>query len=987
MVLGARVAQAARVARVALVWGVLLGGCPAPSLGAPLPGTDGRLGIVEPRLPAQVQAQEGEMPAAAPAPSAAPPRLPERDVTTAAPEQDGATAAPQRQAALAYQTLLQRARRDFEAGRHQAALVSLHRAAALPGLTTPQSADVWYRIGRAELRLQRPDQALAAFDRSLGFVDRLEPRFVAALRPLSLHGRAEALRARGQPREARQEYERARVLYARAGHAAGEAASLAEIGSTWLDEADFSAAFTSYERARALRRADGSAALGDGRLLVNMSSLYSWMGRYGEALALQAEAVRGCGAQRDALCLASAAQAEGFTRHLMGDYAGAEAAAARAVQALGPAPTVDRARALNNLGLSRVEAGRGASGLQPLREALSLVQRVGDRRDIATATDSLGTAYRRIGDHARAEIFYRRALLLWRQTAHIEGQRDTLANLGRLAADRGQPEVAILHLKNAVNLAQRLRTSTRDMSADMRAGLTRRLEPTYTLLAGLLTEQGRLSEAREVTAMLKEQELYELVRGADEADPRTARVPLTGLEARLQKQDDAITEELAATAAALAQIEQQAAGAPLDAAARARRAELERRLAAGGAAFERYLSALEPLFTRLDEASRRDAEQLNLAAAEGLQKSLRKLGRQAVLLHYVVLDDELKIILTSSHAQRGYSVRIGRVALNQAIGELRRDIDRRADVRPAARRLYDLLLAPVRQDLDTLRAQTLMLALTGTLRYLPFAALHDGSGWLAERYALALYTEAARQNIEAAPISPWRLQAFGVARRIEGFSQLTAVAAEIDAIVEPLGLPGTKRMDEDFTADSFREAVDSRPPVLHVASHFVFRPGTEADSFLLLGDGRRLSLADFKAYRFDDLDLMTLSACETAVGGGRNENGREIEGLAAMVQKRGANAVLASLWPVADGSTAVLMQHFYTVRQRNPALSKADALQAAQRALLAGAAVPAAGGTAAVARGGEVETAGDAPAAAPPAGARYAHPYYWAPFVLMGNWR
>jgi CHAT domain-containing protein len=171
--------------------------------------------------------------------------------------------------------------------------------------------------------------------------------------------------------------------------------------------------------------------------------------------------------------------------------------------------------------------------------------------------------------------------------------------------------------------------------------------------------------------------------------------------------------------------------------------------------------------------------------------------------------------------------------------------------------------------------------------------------------------------------------------------------------------------------------LDKAYPVLHVASHFKFQPGTEANSFLLMGDGSRLTLKDIKEddYRFNDVDLMTLSACETAVGGGKDANGMEIEGLGALVQKQGAKAVIATLWPVADESTGILMQSLYQLRESGK-VTKAEALRQAQLQFIQGKHKP---GAATAERGL------DTPNATKPAES-YTHPYYWAPFILMGNW-
>ena len=182
---------------------------------------------------------------------------------------------------------------------------------------------------------------------------------------------------------------------------------------------------------------------------------------------------------------------------------------------------------------------------------------------------------------------------------------------------------------------------------------------------------------------------------------------------------------------------------------------------------------------------------------------------------------------------------------------------------------------------------------------------------------------------------------------------------EMDSIVRSRSggvLPGDVYLDEAFTAARLKSVGEQRYPVIHVATHFRFSPGTEQNSFLLLGNGARLSLGDIRAgdYRFDGVDLLTLSACETGLGGGRDANGREIEGFGVIAQQQGARAVLVTLWPVADRSTALLMADMYRRRQLD-GLNKAEALRRAQLSLL------------------EQPT--------------YRHPFYWAPYVLMGNWK
>ena len=140
--------------------------------------------------------------------------------------------------------------------------------------------------------------------------------------------------------------------------------------------------------------------------------------------------------------------------------------------------------------------------------------------------------------------------------------------------------------------------------------------------------------------------------------------------------------------------------------------------------------------------------------------------------------------------------------------------------------------------------------------------------------------------------------------------------------------------------------------VLHVGTHFSLRAGNVLRSFLVLGDGSHLTLDTLSALRFSGLDLVTLSGCQTGLGGAVGDDGREVEGLSTIVQRAGARQVVASLWQVEDRSTAALMRSMYDAL----ASTRGDgalALRQAQLSILN-------------------QRAGGRP---------YSHPFYWAGFT------
>jgi CHAT domain-containing protein len=327
------------------------------------------------------------------------------------------------------------------------------------------------------------------------------------------------------------------------------------------------------------------------------------------------------------------------------------------------------------------------------------------------------------------------------------------------------------------------------------------------------------------------------------------------------------------------------------------------------------------------------------------------------------------------------------------------------DPLPQAQELYKILLGQVAKDLQGARAQMVMWSLDGVLRYLPVAALHDGKKYLVEQYRNAVFTPASQARLKDMPGRQWNALGLGVTKahgtRIPA---LPGVLDEMHGIIREAGqndsnakggvLPGTIKLDEAFTQEAMLAGLRQRPPVVHVASHFQFQPGNETNSALLLGDGKFLNLAQIKSLPnvFGGVELLTLSACNTATGGS-GANGKEVEGFGVLAQRQGAKAVIASLWPVFDSSTKVLMQDFYRLRESRQDTTKAEALRQAQLRLLRGE-TTAEGATAKTTTADrqivhEEDKPGAANKVAFKADAKkpYAHPYYWAPFILIGNWR
>jgi CHAT domain-containing protein/tetratricopeptide (TPR) repeat protein len=519
---------------------------------------------------------------------------------------------------------------------------------------------------------------------------------------------------------------------------------------------------------------------------------------------------------------------------------------------------------------------------------------------------------------------------------------------------------AIFFWKLAVNDIESLRRHVARLDSVLERSFLRRNRDDFRSLGEALIEHGRLPEAQHVLTMIKEHELFGVAR----VDTRKTRAPLTELEAQWFKRGLRLLTRVHSTLAA------SNGGSPLRSAIVQAGKDLNAVLDDIVADFNKSRAPVKPI----------ERSAAGAAAAMETPKQVPPPG--AALLQYLLMPDSrnLSIILTTQGLQREFRIALAEGEVGKLIYAMRESMQNRTQqFLPSAQRLYAILIAPMISTLRAAGVKTLITSLDGVLRYLPMGALHDGRHYLIEQFALGRETQAVGAQTLKSPGK--RAVGLGVSRALDGHQPLIGVREELAAVIRTTRkgrggvLPGIIRLDRAFTAETFVRALSSQYSVIHVASHFVFATAREGSSYLLLGDGSKLTLAEFGDLRFDTMDMVVLSACNTAIGGGHSQNGREIEGLGALVRYQGANQVLATLWPVADMTTALLMHAFYHNWYRSK-LAAPEALRRAQIDLLTGAIKsPASVRTRALVDPDEDETDANPDAS---------HPFFWAPYILMG---
>ena len=852
-------------------------------------------------------------------------------------------------------------------------------------------------IGEARFEAGDARGALTLFEQSLQMRERaLGPNH--ALVAESYNNRGVVRQNLGRVREARADFERSLAIRERILPADHKdiAESVNALGVLALDNGDYAAAETWLARAMKLReRNPGPGTLVAAESANNLAELYRRIGDAARAIPLHEKAlsIRVAKLGGDHALVAESLNNLALMQATAGQAAQAEASYRRAIgiyrKNLGTrhatVATLD-----NNLGMLLLRAGR----LEEAREALSSALETRrallgpDHPRTARSIDNFAKLAMARGDLEGAQLLLTEALAIVEAGADADSRWRVLDTARRLEAARGNRAEAIVYGKRVVNGLQALRVNLQSLEKALQQSFLRDKAEAYRSLVDLLIAEGRLAEAEQVVTMMKEDEYFDFVRRSAGTDPRTTQMPLTASElevtARIERAGSDMVGRIRERAALLAKPGRSAAEE-----SKLEQLNVERRAAIK--AFNDALGEIHRYVTSaaVSQARAREIGAMNLGNLKSIQGTLAALGEGVVAVHYVVLERRTRILVTTSHAQVAREADIEAAELAQLVRRLRHALQSRQDGHLAiAKRLHEILVAPIERDLEQARARTLMLSLDGALRYLPFAALHDGDRYLIERYRLAMFSEAARDKLKDEPVAEWRVAALGVTEAAEGFSALPSVAQELRSIVRSDSsssgiLAGRIALDRAFSRSALLAALDEGFSVLHVASHFVFSPGAELESFLLLGDKSHLSLQEVKDddYDFRSVELVTLSACETAVGGGADHFGREIEGFATLVQRQGARSVMATLWKVSDESTAQLMRMFYANRTLS-GMSKAEALRQAQLALLRGKLDPAASSGA---PGEGLRDALDVPREVPQG--RYRHPFFWAPFILTGNWR
>lgn len=640
--------------------------------------------------------------------------------------------------------------------------------------------------------------------------------------------------------------------------------------------------------------------------------------------------------------------------------------------------------ALNVLAEKYSQIGNHEKAIAYYQQLISFEYEGKNDSGVIYSSFALGRVYQAAHRYSESIEAYQRALSIAQEKGDRKYEASALEKIGELYRQQNQPELAIVFYKQSVNIYESIREDIRKLPRETQETYAQSVAGTYRSLADLLIQQGRLPEAQAVLELLKLRELRDFTRdaGIDSSGINLANVEATALKQILQRYttvgefSQKIDKCELTHCPELKQLQDQR-----DRLNQAVTTELTQQRAILAKYFSTESATLTP-----DKLTPEARDIVN--AQPG-----------TILIYPLILKDKIQFLLALKAGDGAVVLRpieaanVSAETLFKTIQIFRGQLQsptNLAALQATSQQLYTWLIKPLEPELNNPTIKHLVFAPDSTTRYIPLAALFDGKRYLIERYSISTITAASEtdtsETFAQLPVNASFLLATG-ASTFANANPLENVPAELAAIVKlpdspnTQGIyPGVKLLNTQFDFDALKANLKGHR-VLHIATHGKFQPGRPEDSYLLPGRGQNLTttlIDQLGQYGLKGIHLVVLSACETAVGD-RASDGIEIPGISYFFLKNKVKAVMASLWSVNDASTSLLMQQFYK-QLAIIKMTKAEALQSVQRQFITG-----------------KLTAKDAPSRSPtlvPKGSSqghsssngdFSHPFYWAPFILIGN--
>jgi CHAT domain-containing protein/uncharacterized protein HemY len=901
--------------------------------------------------------------------------------------------------------------------RFDEALETYQKSSIIAGDTPEKNfSEVFILKGMGDIYQEKKEysKALELYEKALSITEKLEESDRIKIKTDILRNMGEIRKKKSQYSEALETYEKALILARQIKNLGQEAAILYEIGKIYQTQARYPEALAELKKSLDLRKKlDYKSRIG--LTLIAIGEVYISVSQYAEALAVFNQAENFFEANDDdpgsiiakvQITLAyqklgrfdkssitlkeSSAQWFKFYQNallILGKLDG------QVDEKLIYPKLSDRIKELENtiqknrreddrqsegqdlviLALIHMALQQNSQSLPTYQKALTIYQSIGEPAEQARVMNYMGVVHHRLKQNSNALDNFYQSLRLYQKIGNRSGEGQVLSNIATLLKAQQQTDVAIVFYKQSVNAYEYVRKGIRVLPKEEQEAYAQTLVSTYRNLADLLISEGRLLEAEQVLELLKLQEVTDYAAPTRSQD-QAIELRLNQTEQQISAKYNNLIDfgELLKTCEA--QTSQNCSQLRTD----------QRKLTKALNQF------IDEIATKKRTTCTTNSEQYcNEPSDKFTSVAQTLINKQpgTLVISPVVLDNKVWILVVSEGGILSrYESKVDRLTLGNRILEFRQLLEDPTsdltELKAKSKELYDWLIRPIETALNASNnPRHLVFALDRVTRYIPMGTLFDGQRYLAQRYSTATVLslgETTTQKNTLNDIENTSVLAVGLSDATAKSIALPNVKAEIDAIVRQPGIyPGQRFLNLDFTIQAIADHLSGRK-VLHIATHGKFVPNQDA-SYLVLGNGDPLPIADIRSLSFNGIELVVLSACQTALGNPEQE-GTEIPGLSSYFLNKGASAVMASLWSVNDGSTTLLMQQFY--KNLSKGMTKAEALQTVQQELIQSKLT-----TKDIPRGAiavEFVPGANTTRTANPT-TTFAHPYYWAPFILIGN--
>ena len=727
-----------------------------------------------------------------------------------------------------------------------------------------------------------------------------------------------------QPQEALKYYNQALPIRLSVGDRSGEANTLNNIGAVYNSISQPQEALKYYNQALPITRSVGDRA-GEASTLNNIGVVYDSISQPQEALKYYNQALP--------------------IIRSVGDRAG-------------------EASTLSNIGLVYDSISQPQEALKYLNQALPIMRSVGNRSGEATTLNNIGGVYKNISEPQEALKYYNQALPIWREVGDRSGEATTLNNIGVVYKNISEPQEALKYYNQALPIMRQVGDRAREAATLSNIGAVYQNTKQPTQAIDNLEKSVQIT--LEMRSGLQQQNRQKFL----EAESRTA-IALTSLLIDQNQADRAFQWINIATTADLADytrlIDAKVANPQAQKAIDEWNQKNQQLQLLGRQLLDKFSDNLSRQMRELEAEVYRKAEEIRRQFSEVAElfettpKDIAQLkasiAPDTVVIQPVLLTNAQNVpnavalfVLTKD------SLSVKKIAIDpkefdKLLTEHREQISSEvtSDYRETGGKLYDILIRPVEDQIQALSPKQLSIIATGKLRYIPFETLWDTKNrqFLIQKYPVNYLTRISTRSI---PNSTLQGGVLALGNPIPRDPQnLPGTEEEVRNIAQ--SFPGSSvYIGLAATLDQFKTQAP-RFPFLHLATHGCFQQGGcqklgMEENTLLFADSQ-FNIRDAALLGLQNTRLLTLSACQTAMQA--NSNGEEISGVAYVFERAGAQAVMASLWSVSDSATKDLMVEFY--QNINKGMSKNEALRQAKLSQI------------------------------------QRHPFYWSPFILIGDAR